>query len=286
MTPLPHPGSRRHLAARLASVGLLLACALGCHPGEAKASEVVAREIQDLIVALTPPPASSVPVVKSEAFRTRKQTLERLRKASEAHGIEALRVYRDEPPELPEIRAGLLDIAAHTAPAASEELLVQLVTTFGEDLAVRRAATEVLGECLPERAIAVLEPLLRERYDDRTYPPEEKLLDAWILASERLQRDPVPLLCLVATDLQRPQEVRHLATRALGRHPSVQGRQALETLLVESSGNGYIRTLALQSLRETLPKEEFCALAQRVQANEADLQFVQVLQSAIDGSCR
>lgn len=284
MTPPSFP--RRSPARLLVAPFLLAVLAGGCGAGKAEASDTTAREIQDLIAALEPPPADSVPVVKSDAFRTRKQTLERLRKASEAHGLEALRVYREEPPDLAEVRAGLLDVAAHTAPAASEELLVQLVTTFGEDLLVRRAATEALGECLPERAVAVLEPILRERYDDRTYPPEEKLLDAWILAMERLGRDPVPFLCLVATDLQRPQEVRHLATRALGSHPSPQGRQALESLLVESSGNGYIRTLALQSLRATLPKEAFCELAHRVQENEADLQFVQVLQSAIDGNCR
>lgn len=258
----------------------------GCGAGEAKASELAEREVRDLIAALTPPPASSIPVVKSEYYLNRKRTLERLRQASEVHGRTALRLYRDEPPALPEVRAGLLDVAAHTAPAACEEVLVQLVTTFGEDLLVRREAAELLGECVPERAIEVLEPILRERPDDRTYPPEERMLDAWITASERLKRDPVPLLTLVATDLQRPQEVRHLATKALGRHPSPLGRQALEALLVESSGNGYIRRLALQSLRASLPAPDFCALARKVQENEADPEFIVFLQSALDERCR
>lgn len=258
----------------------------GCGAGQANAGAVAAREIRDLITALTPPSPTSVPVEKSEHFAIRKRTLEHLRAASQAHGIEALRVYREEAPALPEVRAGLLDIAAHTAPAASEALLVDLVTTFGEDMLVRREATELLGECLPERANQVLEPILRERYDGRTYPPEDRMLDAWIRAKEKLGEDPVPVVALVATDLQRAQDVRHLATRALGRHDSPLSRQALETLLVESSGNGYIRRLALQSLLAILPREKFCELARRVQSLEADTEFIVVIQSSLDANCR
>lgn len=266
---------------------LVVACLAGaCDPGPAVAADTAEREVRDLIAALTPPPATSIPVVKSEFFLTRKRTLERMRSGSPTHGSAALRIYREERPELPEVRAGLLDVAAHTAPEASVELLVELVTTFGEDLHVRRAATELLGECLPARALEVLEPVLRERYDDRTYPPEEKMLDAWIQASEKLALDPVPLLSFIATDLQRPQEVRHLATEALGRHPSPQGRQALETLLVESSGNGYIRRKALQALRASLPTQAFCELAKNVQSREADPDFIVFIQSALDKDCR
>jgi HEAT repeat protein len=112
------------------------------------------------------------------------------------------------------------------------------------------------------------------------------MLDAWTQAKEKRGEDPVPLLALVATDLQRTQDVRHLATRALGRHASPLGRQALETLLVESSGNGYIRRLALQSLLAILPREEFCAHIRKVQSNEADTDFILVLEAALDANCR
>jgi HEAT repeat protein len=274
-------------AASVLAVPLALSLAAGCRSERsAPAAEVAKREIQDLVVALTPPPATAIPVVKSEHHVNRKRTLERMRQASPEHGLAALRLYHAEAPSLPEVRAGLLDVAAHTNPAACEELLVQLVTQFGEDLFLRRQATELLGECLPERAVAVLEPILRERYDDRTYPPEEQMLAAWITAMEELGRDPVPFLVLVATDLQRPMDVRHLATKSLGRHRSEQGRQALETLLVESTGNGYIRVLALQSLRETLPTADFCALARRIQEREADPMFIDLLQDALDKNCR
>lgn len=270
----------------LASASLLATLLLGCGPAQASASEAAEREVRDLITALTPPPATAIPVAKSEYFRNRKSTLERLRRAAPDRGEAALRILREERPDVAEIRAGLLDVAAHTAPEATADLLVELVTTFGEDLYVRRAATELLGECVPERAVEVLEPLLRQRPDGRTYPPEEHLLDAWVRATDALQGDPVPLLCIVALDLQRPQEVRHAATRALGRYRSLQGRQALEALMVESSGNGYIRRLAMQSLRETLEQADFCETVRRVQANEADPEFIVFLQSALDERCR
>jgi len=245
-----------------------------------------AREIQDLITALRPVEAAAVPVVKSEWHLTRKRTLERLRKGGPELGQEALRVLREERPELAEVRAGLLDIAAHTSPEATEPLLVELVLQFGEDLLVRREATELLGRSAPRRALEVLEPVLRERYDGRTYPPEEQMLSAWLEAAHTLEYDPVPLLALIVTDIGRQQDIRHLATRSLGSHPTPLGRQALETVLVESSGNGYIRRLALQALQESLAKEEFCAEALRVQQNESDPAFIDFIESMLVTHCR
>jgi HEAT repeat protein len=290
--------SRRPRVLVLAALAALV-LAPGCDevasgPGGAQAgsgavgrdANAPARDVRDLVTALTPPPADSIPVVKSEYYQQRKRTLERMRGAGAAHGREALRVLRDEPPDLPDVRAGLLDVAAHTAPEATEALLVELTTTFGDDMLLRKRACELLGATRPERAVEVLEPILLGDADGRTYPPEDTLLEAWTDAMEQLGRDPVPLLALVGTDLQRTQDVRHLATRALGRHDTPLARQALETLLVESSGNGYIRRLALQSLRELLPQAEFCELAKRVQSNEADPEMIVFLQSALDLRCR
>lgn len=265
----------------------LLLLLAGCNPTAAgKSGAGPAREILDLITALTPPAQDAIPVVKSEWHMTRKRTLERMRKGAPALGEEALRVLKEERPELPEVRAGLLDIAAHTAPTLTEPLLEELVVTFGEDMHVRRAATELLGRTAPERAVAVLEPILRERYDGRTYPPEEQLLAAWIEAEEKLGLDPVTLLALITTDIQRPQDVRHLATRSLGRFPTPQGRQALEAVLVESTGNGYIRRLAVQALEESLPKEELCPLVKRIQDNEADPAMIDFLESMLVTHCK
>jgi hypothetical protein len=261
---------------------LLLA---GCNPTSA-AKSGPGREVLDLITALTPHAQDAVPVVKSEWHLTRKRTLERMRKGDAALGEEALRVLAEERPELAEVRAGLLDIAAHTAPERTSPLLEELVVTFGEDMLVRREATELLGRTSPERAVAVLEPILRERTDGRTFPPEEQMLAAWIEAEEKLRLDPVPLLALITTDINRPQDMRHLATRTLGRFPSPLGRQALETVLVESTGNGYIRRLAVQALQESLPKEEFCPLVKRIQDNEADPSVIDFLESMLVLHCK
>jgi HEAT repeat protein len=292
MLPTPCSAVVRSALVLLAALVLASGCdEVASGPGASGArgdadARAPARDVRDLITALTPPPGDAIPVVKSEYHLQRKRTLERLRGAGEAHGREALRVLREEPPSTPDVRAGLLDVAAHAAPEASEPLLVELTTTFGEDLLVRKRACELLGTTRPERAIEVLEPILRNEADGRTYPPEETMLEAWTAAMEALERDPVPLLALVATDLQRTQDVRHLATRALGRHDTPLSRQALETLLVESSGNGYIRRLALQSLRELLPQAEFCALVKRTQSNEADPEMIVFFQSALDLRCR
>ena len=246
----------------------------------------VRREIRDLMTALTPPSPTALPVEKSTWHLTRKKTLERLRTMGPEYGLEALRVYREEPPHLAEVQAGLLDIAAHTAPEETTPILVQLVTVFGADLHVRTRATEFLGECAPEKALEVLEPILSRRVDGRTYPPEERLLEAWVTAAEKLKYDPVPFLSNIATDLQRTQDVRHLATRSLGRFDSPQSRQALQALMVESSGNSYIRRLATQSLKELLPKEEFCTLVSTIQEREADPKFIDFLESVLNSSCR
>lgn len=246
----------------------------------------VKREIRDLMTALTPASPTALPVEKSAWYQTRKKTLERLRTMGPEYGTEALRVYREEPPNLAEVRAGLLDVAAHTNPEPVTPVLVDLVTVYGADLYVRTQATQLLGECAPVKALEVLEPILARRVDGRTYPPEERLLEAWVTAARSLHYDPVPFLSAIATDLQRSQDVRHLATRALGDFDSPQSRQALQALMVESSGNSYIRRLATQSLKNLLEKNDYCSLVKAVQEREADPKFIDFLESVLNSSCR
>ena len=59
-------------------------------------------------------------------------------------------------------------------------------------------------------------------------------------------------------------DVRHLATKLLGKTASTQGRQALEQLIVESSGNHMLRRFAAQSLRTSIPTDELCTLVNRL----------------------
>ena len=53
--------------------------------------------------------------------------------------------------------------------------------------------------------------------------------------------------------------MRHPAAKALGDHPSPRGVAALETAIVESTGNNYLRRMAAQSLVKCLEREELCA---------------------------
>ena len=73
--------------------------------------------------------------------------------------------------------------------------------------------------------------------------------------------------------------------KQLGNHPDPLGRQALEIILIESTGNGYIRRMAAQSLRKTLPAEEACALFKEVSKLEAETNFLVFLLDVIAETC-
>ena len=287
--PVKKPGA---IPGLLLTAGLLAAC--GAEETAAGAPETIAgsaapleasRAIRDLITAVTPL-APTVSVSEKNAwFGRRKETLERLRAAGPEVGQEALRVYGERTDSLPEIRAGLLEVAAYAAPEASRELLVELVSAYGEHLHLRTKAAEFLARTSPDRAVEVIEPILAGDVPRRTYPPQERLLVAWSDACVRIDRDRFPFLCEVATDLKRTGDVRNAAVRMLGEEPHPQGRQALEGLLVESSGNSYVRRLAAQSLRATIRDAEFCPLLERILENEVDPSFQIFLDDMIRNNC-
>jgi len=251
------------------------------------ASTEVANDIRDLVTAVTPLSPTATPGQRSGWFGRRDEVLERLRAASHAHGLEALRVYGEKRDAVDKIRMGLLDVAAHAAPEETLPVLVELVTVYGDDLAVRTKAAEVLPAASPDVTIEILEPILRHQKPGRTYPAEEILVRTWNRAMLSKGRDAerVDLLCLVATDLSRPMDVRHLSIKLLGDIESAQGRQALEQLLVESSGNHMLRRFAAQSLRDSVPADEICPVLTRVRDNEADPNFQIFLDDLVQRLC-
>jgi HEAT repeat protein len=260
-----------------------------CTPeSSAAASEEarVEREVRDLMRALTPLDPAALPVARSEWHLTRRRTTERARTLSRDFGSTARRILVEERPEQEEVRVGLLDAAAHCDPEGTEDLLVQLVLTYSDELLVRGRAAELLGETRPERGLEVLEPILREQWDGRTYPAEEKMLNGYLAACQGSGHDPAPVLALIATDIQRQQDVRHLATKTLGDFDTPLSRQALRNIMTESTGNSMIRRFAVQSLRKLLPKEEFCPLVKQVQGHEADEQMILFLESMLNENCR
>ena len=262
----------------------------GCAPdGAAQAADgdpyQVAREIRDLVTALRPPAPTVTPTERNAWFTRRKRTLERLNGAGRAWGLEALERYRASADAPPEVRSGLLEVASSNAPEETRLVLVDLVAEFGDDMLVRTKAAEYLGRSAPAEAIALLRPILAGEKSGRTYPADERLLAAYVEACAATGTDPVPLLCDLAIDVRREYDVRHLATERLGDFPSNQGRQALEGLVVESTGNAYIRRKAAQSLRKTVPPAELCPTLQTILSREVDPNFQIFLDNMIQESC-
>ena len=246
----------------------------------------IEREIRDLITAVTPLDPRMPAGTQADWIQRRRDVLERLRGAGEEVGLAALESYEEKKDERPEVRIGLLDVAAHCAPQAARETLVELVTTYGDDLGLRSRACRFLGETSPERAVEVLTPILFDPDVRGTYPVPDQMLESWISAMNRLGRDKCEGLVAVVTDVRQPHEVRHRAARELGTFRCPRGQRALESVVVESSGNHYLRRKAIQALRDTVDKEEFCAYVTEVLLNEADLGFQLFLDRTLDDVCK
>jgi hypothetical protein len=294
----PFPAPRAARARLVAIAGLISIAGLaGCpeSPSNGTEPEIAAepadsaaldRRIRDLITAVSPLAPDATAMQERDFYQRRTETLERDRAAGPALARKALDAYRARPDAIREVRAALLDVAAHGLPADARPILVELVTTYGEDLGLRKAAVGLLEKTSPETALELLEPLVMEATHRETYPPQDALLSAWLGAADALERDPVPVLSDVATNPRQDDVTRNLAIKALGRAPSSRGRQALEAVLVESGGNHMARRYAAQSLAATVAKDELCPLLERVFGNEADVGFQQFLAALLEEHCR
>ena len=296
MTPIPRRDLPRRRLLPLLILPLGLHCSAeadagsGSAPSQARGGPSAAasapKEIRDLVAALTPLSAEAPPIETNEWHLKRKRMLERARSLGPEAGTEAFRVYTDRTGTFPEVRSGLLDVAAHTHPELVTDHLIELIGEFGPDMHLRTRACSFLAVAAPERAVELLEPLILRPPSGRTYPEAERMLLAWDEAARASDHDRAPLLCAVVTDTSRKMDLRHAATRALGTFRSAQGRQALELLMVQSGGNTYVRRLATQSLIKTIPGEELCPLVRRVLERESDVPFQIFLDNVLQENCR
>ncbi len=216
----------------------------------------------------------------------RKETLERLRAAGEEIGRAALESFGQDEKRGHAVQSGLLDVAAHAAPEETRPILVELTTTYGADLGLRKNAVLLLGETAPELAVEILEPIIVATRRAVTYPPDEQMIEAWITASRKLGHDQGPTLARIVTDPNQSQEARHWAAKGLGEFESAIGLQALDRMIVESAGNNYLRRLCAQSLQKIMPREDFCARMEEIIQLEADQNFQLFLDSMLDKNCR
>ena len=254
-------------------------------PSPALDASAVAKDLRDLETALTPFDPTTPRGEQSAWFQRRRDLLERMMDVTPEHGAQALQRFAERPDALPAVRGGWLHVAAHNAPLEALPILEQLLLVFGEDLGLRTKAAELLPAASPARAIELLEPILLGQRGGVTYPPEDRLLGAWNEAALALDHDRVPTLASIAVDIRRAEAVRHAAVKLLGGVESDHGRQALEQLLVESTGNHMVRRYAVQSLVTSVEASKICPLLEQVRNNEADTQFQMFLDGTIRETC-
>lgn len=280
----------------LAPLALGIATALAaCAPGDgdaaavdeatASAVEVTAADAaraEVLIARLTPPPPERVEA-QDPWVDDRRAVLAGMGDETEGVGVALERLVRTGDHDRA-TRRGALEAAALAAPRHVAPYLAELVDDYGEDLGLRETAARVLGRADPALAIEALEPHLRSR-PRGTYPPTETILDGWLAAKRALGEDPVPVLALVATDIYMDEATRNRSIRELGADATPLAREALRELLIESTGNGYLRRLAAQSVAAAFAEAEACAILEEVAMREADPSMQVFLANLIDAHC-
>lgn len=222
-------------------------------------------------------------------LHARRAYVDELRRAPRSVGLAALEAFREvearaEPAPIL-VRINLLDVAAHSATAETVPLLETLLLEYGHRIDIRTEATLLLGQVAPERAVELITPLLERTKATSTMPADEFLLKAYLQGCEGTGTDPVPVLADVATNIYKQEAARHRAVQALGEHPTLLSRQALRSLLVESTGNDYLRIKAAQAIRKAYSREEACAIFEEIASREASNNFLAFLSDMMQEHC-
>ncbi|MAF65174.1 MAG: hypothetical protein CMJ84_05905 [Planctomycetes bacterium] len=218
-------------------------------------------------------------------LRERREQVARLKAAGREVGLEALRAYRElaheDNPLM--VRLRTLEVGAHAAPRDARPLLEKLILEYGHPMDVRTESLRLLAETAPARAVEVIDPLVRVKRKSQTVPEDEFLVRSYVTACQGSNTSPVDALVDVATNIFKQDAARHYAAQALGDfgHEPL-AVKALETLLIESTGNTYLRIKAAQSLRKILPAEQACTLFGSVAEREAGVNFLKFLNNMLE----
>ena len=282
------PGRRAIWHTLLLAALLALPACSRTDPEAAGAATAKAR-VARLVELFTPLPKTVTSDISDRQFIEGQQLLAELSRGGPEVGREALARLRETPAEQrPQpVERALLIVAARAAPADSRVLIENLVTQYGTDLGLRTEATLLLAEVHPQRAKEVLEPFVRQARASQTLPPQEFIVRAWVTACEGTKSDPVPALADAAANLFMDEAARVRAVKELGRHPGNRlAEQALSMILVESTGDGYLRRMAAKGLIAILPRETACSLLLQVADKEADTNMLVFLRDALDKHCQ
>jgi hypothetical protein len=246
-------------------------------------------KVAELIETLTPLTKTVTSDITDKKFIRGQELLAEMRKGGTAVGVAALDALRSkqagEKAWPVDVERGLLDVAAHAAPNESRQLLTALVTQYGPTLELRTHALVLLSETWPEDTLKILEPLVTKARPNQTLPPAEFMVDAWVTACEKTGRSPVKVLADVATNLFMDETARIRAVKDLGHYKDPFATQALSAILVESTGDAYLRRMAAQGLRDTLDRETACKIFETVASREADLGMLDFMRDMLDKNC-
>lgn len=242
--------------------------------------------IDRLVAALTPLDPNLTSDHHDRWLQAGRALREELRNAGPEVGTAALHRLRDSKIRDPLVRRGLLEVGAHAAPEVARPILVRLIDEYGHDFAVRTFAVEFLAETSPQTALELFEPYIKKRgKPNKTMPPDEFLVRGYATAARMLGADPTLILSDVATNLWMEDAARHFAVQELARYPGPYARSVLEAILIESTGNAYIRRKAAQALRDSVPAEAACEVFRRVADREADGNMLAFLLDMLRENC-
>jgi hypothetical protein len=288
--------SGRALRARGIRIGALAGLALlssGCSKTSTAApvgaSAGSRADLLELVDVMTPLKKTVTSDITDQRFLRGRELLGKLRTAGRETGLAAMSLLReptpDGKPRPVDVERALLDVASHAAPEDARPLLEKLVTTYGPSLELRTEATMLYAETSPAQALVILEPMVKKARPTQTQPPAEFIVKSFVTACDETGRSPVPELADVATNLYMDETARIRAVKELGHRPEPVAIQALEAILVESTGDGYLRRMAAQGLRDSLPKENACEIFRKVGDKESDLNFLQFLKDMLEKNC-
>lgn len=245
--------------------------------------------MRELVEAFTPLPKTVTSDITDKQFIRGQELLAELRKGGSTVGVAALNKLREKQPgdqAWPvDVERALLDVAAHAAPAESRPLLEALITQYGATIELRTQALLLYSETWPNEALVILEPLVTKTRHNQTMPQPEFMVRAWVTACEKTGRSPVKVLADVATNLFQDETARIRAVKELGRHRDPEATQALSAILVESTGDAYLRRMAAQGLRDTLDRESACKIFETVAQREADMGMLDFMRDMLDKNC-
>lgn len=275
---------------------LVLQSALGgCGPSGQAASKAgkspEVAQIDELVEALTPIAPDLTSDILDRHWHHGQELLAKAKAGPRAVGLVALQRLREGAPKdekgvpIQPVELGLLSVAAHAAPEDARPLLEALVLQFGPSLYLRTEALLCLAETSPQRALEILEPMVTKARPTQTMPPAEFIVGAWIIACDKTGRSPVKELADVATNLFYDETARIKATKELGKRKEPLAAKALSAILIESTGDGYLRRMASQGLRDVLSREDACEIFRQVFDREADENMKRFLLDMIEKNC-